>query len=133
MVNRKHHTAGVTSLLSDVYHEHRLYSGSYDDTLAVWDTRTSMRCPVETAALGGGVWRIRQHPRDPGVLAVAAMYNGFHIYDVSKNCSSVHYTEHDSIAYGVDFSCVDESNDMTLVSCSFYDHLVKVWKVPSPL
>ena len=133
MVNRKHHGAGVTSLLSDVHREHRFYSGSYDDTLAAWDSR-SLRCPVETAHLSGGVWRIRQHPRDPEVLAVAAMYNGFHLFDIENNASSIHYTEHDSIAYGVDF-CVDgtstETQQWTLVSCSFYDHSVKVWNVAS--
>jgi len=128
LVNRKHHTAGVTSLLCDIRTDYRLFSGSYDDTLATWDTRM-FRSPVEQVGMGGGVWRIRQHlTADNNLLAVAAMYNGFHIYDVTTNSSAVHFTGHDSIAYGVDIY-PGQLDTLTLVSCSFYDHLVKLWKV----
>jgi WD40 repeat protein len=35
----KEHSMGVTSILSDVRNEFRLYSGSYDENLHFWDTR----------------------------------------------------------------------------------------------
>ena len=103
---------------------------SYDDTLAVWDTRM-FRGPSDQLNLGGGVWRIRQHLTDPNTLALAAMYNGFHIYDASLNSSVVHFKEHESLAYGIDFRHGESQTGLskTLVSCSFYDHLVKVWEV----
>lgn len=129
LTNRKHHTAGVTSLLSDAFNEHRIFSGSYDDTLATWDTRT-LRQPVQTLPLGGGVWRIRQsvdHTKQD-MLAVAAMYNGFHLVSIAENKGVLHYQEHDSIAYGIDLYQGTEEVT-TLVSCSFYDHLVNVWSI----
>ena len=41
------HDAGVTSLLSDIFHEHWLFSGSYDEKLRLWDTRKTKQ-PLET-------------------------------------------------------------------------------------
>ena len=35
----KEHTMGVTSILSDARNEFRLFSGSYDEKLNIWDTR----------------------------------------------------------------------------------------------
>ena len=89
------------------------------------------RGPSDQLNLGGGVWRIRQHSVDSNTLALAAMYNGFHIYDASLNSSVVHFKEHESLAYGIDFRHGGSQSGLskTLVSCSFYDHLVKVWEV----
>ena len=110
-----------------------LFGCSYDDTLAFWDTRSFKR-PMETVALSGGVWRIRQKTKNNGddhhLLAVAAMYDGFHLVDVDRRESVLNFREHESIAYGIDFCHAAKSSAgdrLTLVSCSFYDHLVKVW------
>ena len=42
---------GVTSLLSDVQNEFRLYSGSYDENLHFWDTRSELM-PILNKLLG---------------------------------------------------------------------------------
>ena len=47
----KEHTMGVTSLLSDVQNEFRLYSGSYDENLHFWDTRSELM-PILNKLLG---------------------------------------------------------------------------------
>jgi len=128
---KNEHNAGVTSLYSDIFQEHRLVSGSYDETLRIWDTRNT-KFPRLTYNAGGGIWRIRQ-PRDPtkkNILGLACMHNGFQIIEEGpKDCSLItDYKEHESLAYGLDFRCKDSST-LQLASCSFYDHLLKIWNV----
>lgn len=127
--NKKGHQAGVTSLLSDLYREHTLYTGSYDEILRQWDTR-QMKEEVKSLHMEGGVWRIRQSPEQKDILATACMHNGFHLVnaaDISKFICS--YKEHESLAYGVDFKVDDSSSNIIIASCSFYDHQLKVWSV----
>ena len=91
--------------------------------------------------MGGGVWRIRQLDRkivkekDVSVgaelLAVAAMHNGFHIVNATKHEIVASYTaEHQSLAYGIDIKTnEDQSDSLWISSCSFYDHLLKLWSI----
>ena len=106
-----------------------------------------MRQPLQTLAMGGGVWRIRQlHRTQFGqkfdrfgqLLAVAAMHNGFHIVDSDKCEIVASYTEeHQSLAYGIDIKSFPENESeekedcdcLWISSCSFYDHLQKLWSV----
>ena len=134
-VPRRHFSAGVTSLLSDVYREHVLYSGSYDENLHSWDIRT-VKTPTSTIGLGGGIWRIRQipstkHDQSPysGVIATACMHDGFKLVDIDKLKVVTNYSEHDSLAYGIDLKCENHSNEITIATCSFYDHLLKIWNI----
>ena len=103
---------------------------SYDEKLRSWDLRSPKR-PMSEMSLGGGVWRIKQAPSgrsdSSSLLALACMHNGFHIVDAEKSGRVLHYTGHDSLAYGVDWKT---SN--VLASCSFYDHLLKVWRWEHP-
>eukprot|EP00095_Tigriopus_kingsejongensis_P006120 maker-scaffold98_size375582-snap-gene-1.14 protein:Tk06120 transcript:maker-scaffold98_size375582-snap-gene-1.14-mRNA-1 annotation:"wd repeat-containing protein 85-like" len=123
----REHMAGVTSLLSDVHHEFRLLSGSYDETLYVWDTRT-LKSSLATHKLGGGVWRIKQSGKLPDVYATACMSNGLAMLTCQADTGSLEvsdrYTEHESLAYGVDFHSQQVG---LLASCSFYDHGLKIW------
>lgn len=86
-----------------------------------WDTR-NMRSPVAKVDLGGGVWRIRQHPARRDLLAAACMHGGFKLLEGCEVSEA--YSGHESLAYGIDWKCGDD----VLASCSFYDHLLTLWE-----
>ncbi|KAI8435619.1 hypothetical protein MSG28_003888 [Choristoneura fumiferana] len=94
-------------------------SHGYDEKARLWDTRSLKRCVSETP-VGGGVWRLKWHPTDPGTVLAACMYGGFRVLGVNDPEISVlcEYLEHESIAYGADW----KFNQSGLVAtCSFYD------------
>ena len=131
-VPRRHFGAGVTSLLSDIFEEHILYSGSYDETLHKWDTR-SIKTPLSSLNMGGGIWRIRQsasvgHYSTGRLIATACMHAGFKLVDKDEIKIVTDY-EHGSLAYGIDFKSLNVSETITLASCSFYDHMLRIWNV----
>ncbi|KAH6583931.1 hypothetical protein BASA60_001156 [Batrachochytrium salamandrivorans] len=132
----KSHQAGVCSIASHPVWEHILATGSYDESIYIWDTR-SIKRPVSTIPTGGGVWRLKWHPTDPQLLLSACMYNGFHIYRVaSQDAPKIdhiqEYMGHKSIAYGADWSYsggIQGSTECRSIvgTCSFYDHLLHFW------
>ena len=131
VLGKNEFNAGVTSLLSDIHQEFKLMSGSYDEILRVWDTRNT-KYPRLTYNAGGGIWRIRQ-PCDlskKDIFGLACMHNGFQIIkETEKECELItEYKEHESLAYGLDFRSQNGST-LQLASCSFYDHLLKIWNV----
>ena len=100
-----------------------LLSHSYDEKLRSWDCRSPKR-PVSEMSAGGGVWRIKQGAGEgASLLALACMLGGFRVVDAEKSENVLHYAGHESLAYGVDWKTPD-----VLASCSFYDHLLKVWR-----
>ncbi|KAJ1643594.1 hypothetical protein J3B02_000061 [Coemansia erecta] len=147
--NLRRHQAGVCSVHSNFHRQHMLATGGYDDTVMVWDTRI-MRRPLAETNVGGGVWRLKWHPTKPTQLLVGAMYNGFHVLDVSVDrlsqseclplpenaavsidmCAS--FMEHKSIAYGADWCQTQpepsENKGWLVGTCSFYDHSVHLWR-----
>ncbi|KAJ2406287.1 hypothetical protein J3F80_003583 [Coemansia sp. RSA 2526] len=130
--NSRRHQAGVCSIQSNFHREHILATGSYDEHVFVWDTR-NMRMPVQEYNVGGGVWRLKWHPNDATQLLVGAMYNGFHVLDVGEKVAcSASFMDHTSIAYGADWCQAQnpDSEDMLVGTCSFYDHVVHVWRNP---
>ena len=75
------HSMGVCSIQSHPSRSHVLATGSYDETLRIWDTRALGRGPLLVASheLGGGLWRVRWNPhtaRHDSILC-CAMHNGF--------------------------------------------------------
>ena len=76
--NRRAHLAGVCCIAPSWYSDRVVATGSYDETVRLWDTRMLSR-PVVAAGvgLGGGVWRLKWHPRDGRRLVAAAMHAGF--------------------------------------------------------
>ncbi|KAI8868488.1 WD40 repeat-like protein [Ramicandelaber brevisporus] len=132
--NKKAHDAGVTAIQSHHLREHILATGSYDERVLIWDIRNLARALTTSAdvSVGGGVWRLKWHPTQPHALAVAAMYNGFHILHVEDDGSwrrTNEFMEHSSIAYGIDWSYDASDPSKSLVSsCSFYDHICHLWE-----
>lgn len=127
----KTHSMGVCTIQFHPHREHLCAVGSYDEHLRIFDARQP-REPLSETHLGGGVWRVKWHPRDPRQAVAACMHNGFHVVEFedieadSAGTSVAHYTGHESLAYGVDWCLGDPS---IVASCSFYDHLCHVWRV----
>lgn len=120
-----------------------ILSHSYDANVRLFDARNMLK-PVSTTSVGGGVWRTKWHPSPnrAGDLLLACMHGGFKVirYNVlgsgheaglsneTGNTVKV-FNEHQSLAYGVDWSYNDRGAGDTLVaSCSFYDHSLRIWK-----
>lgn len=143
VLQNRSHTAGVTALLS--FGDRRLATGSYDELLRVFDTR-QMRRPLEELSLGGGIWRIRQHPVRMEWLLCANMYHNFCVVRMDGGGGGggdglsvvAEYFEHKSICYGADW-CWDgvdgegRGGEMDgghlMATCSFYDHTLCVANV----
>ena len=88
MTVRGAHTAGVTVLSVHPTAEHVLASGSYDETVHLWDIRmltngvgyrTGATPALAKVEVGGGVWRLCWHPQDPSLLAAAVMHGGVRV------------------------------------------------------
>lgn len=131
----REHEAGVTSIQYNPFRPNALASGSYDENVYIWDDR-HLKSSSKKTHLGGGVWRIKHQAANS--ILTATMYNGFHCINcitgeetrTPDNCGEsevkssdgiLHYSEHGSIAYGID-SCYD--NPSYVVTCSFYNHLI---------
>ncbi|PIA18305.1 WD40 repeat-like protein [Coemansia reversa NRRL 1564] len=129
--NLGRHQAGVCSIQSNFHRQHLLATGSYDENVFIWDAR-SMRAPLTEHNVGGGVWRLKWHPEEPMLLLVGAMYNGAHILDASQDDMrlTASFMDHASITYGADWcqSRDKGSCDWLAGTCSFYDHIVHLWR-----
>lgn len=131
--------AGVTTIQTHPYVEHLMAVGSYDEKVRLFDTRVPLR-PLQEAHVGGGVWRVKWHPsenrRDD--LLVACMHAGFKVIQFDSGLPDVvtggfkiprRFDQHESLAYGVDWSFVSGGEGTSLVaSCSFYDHTLHLWR-----
>ncbi|KAG0567871.1 hypothetical protein KC19_7G168300 [Ceratodon purpureus] len=148
--NKKTHSMGVCSIQTNPQSEHSLITGSYDENLRLWDMRMGIRpvMKLETG-LGGGVWRLKWHPLDRGLILAACMHNGFVLVRVDGEAMEVveKYEGHESLAYGADWYqgawCNSEpekpeenagknSVRSLAATCSFYDKALHVWE-PSVL
>lgn len=143
-VNRKH-PMGICSIHINEKNSQEFLTGSFDEYLRQWDKR-NLTNPIKSIKLGGGVWKIRAHPRtNDSILLCACMQNGFVIVNLSTEMILCHYREHTSLAYGCDWQTKDSIHQLTelmdvcmnendnpmenlIASCSFYDKTVHVWK-----
>lgn len=124
-----HEGIGVTAVAVQPGDEHELWTGGYDDTLRIWDTRYMRRCLTE-ANVGGGVWRIKYHPK--GLVLIATMYDGFKVVRREEETLDIvaRYDKHESIAYGAAWvPALDSGSSIFAVTASFYDCSVRLWSV----
>ncbi|KAF9231705.1 WD40-repeat-containing domain protein [Melanogaster broomeanus] len=140
----KRFDAGVTTIQSHPHIEHLIAVGSYDNKVRLFDTRKPLK-PLLDVDVGGGAWRVKWHPsaERQGDLLVACMHDGFKVvrfglgnasdepsliaegaYEIVKR-----FDEHESLAYGVDWSFGQRSGgkETLIASCSFYDCALHLW------
>lgn len=107
--------------------------------MRIFDTRRPSK-PVAQVTVGGGAWRVKWHhdPGKMGCLLVACMHDGFKVVqfnsaeglEMDRGVISFRFDEHNSLAYGVDWSHAYPTERGSLVaSCSFYDHQLRLWRV----
>ncbi|XP_043704271.1 diphthine methyltransferase [Telopea speciosissima] len=135
--NTRIHKMGVCCITNSSRDCNTVLTGSYDEYLRVWDLRSISKPLNEIAiGLGGGVWRIKQHPSVPDLILAACMHNGFAIVKVREESAELveTYVKHDSLAYGADWQRGESSDksgrgkgSSTVATCSFYDRLLRIW------
>lgn len=123
IVTNKAHTAGVTSILS--FDQNHLLTGSYDETLRIFDTR-NWRQPLYGVMLFGGIWRMKPSKNERRMLLCACMYKNFSVCMINEDVSEVNlaaeFTKHESICYGADWAPNKLNNgNQLMATCSFYD------------
>ena len=148
----KIHGAGVTAILpfqSTGRPAEYLITGSYDEFVRVLEPLPNQRWKVVAEKrVGGGVWRLKFMNTQPftttgrwQVLA-SCMHAGTRILEIcrsSENNWSVNvlatFEEHESMNYGSDAAALADPNDsngpaLTVVSTSFYDKRLCIWRLP---
>jgi len=77
-VLQNHFDAGVTCVSPHPDYESIVAVGSYDETVALYDLRyLDQKKPlVHSKKLGGGIWRIKWHPKITSRMLVSAMHGG---------------------------------------------------------
>lgn len=148
--------AGVTVIAPHPRRDHLVACGSYDETVALFDLRSVSQSKPKplchSEPLGGGMWRIKWHPRHDDRLLLGAMHGGCRVVKVdglvellddynSDSPTGVlplqvqqKFTNHESMAYGADWLvCQTKTGRLVqaAVSCSFYDNALYLWNVNS--
>ncbi|KAI9292840.1 WD40 repeat-like protein [Neoconidiobolus thromboides FSU 785] len=123
VMTNKSHMAGVCSLHSNPNRENYIATGSYDETVRIFDTR-KLKVPVSEINVDGGVWRVKWHSTNPSQLIVAAMHDNNNEFSIQNS-----FMDHTSIAYGVDWSYNPTNNQQLIGSVSFYDHSMYLWSI----
>ncbi|KIK92315.1 hypothetical protein PAXRUDRAFT_147591 [Paxillus rubicundulus Ve08.2h10] len=141
----KRFEAGVTTIQSHPHIEHLIAVGSYDNKVRLFDTRKPLKSLMDVD-VGGGAWRVKWHPlaERKHDLLVACMHDGFKIIRFGSGAASdeqslfadgasyeiaKRFDEHESLAYGVDWSFKQHTsgNETLIASCSFYDCALNLW------
>lgn len=153
--DRKTHTAGVTAILPlvPVFHgEQLLLTGSYDEyvRLLLPATVGDRSKILAEERLGGGVWRLKildfaepENGSGPTFRVLAScMHAGTRVLEVGRSISSkwsitilARFVEHESMNYASDSRCAtvgEKTVGHIVVSTSFYDKKLCVWKIENP-
>lgn len=141
--------AGVTSMCWNKMDSLYLTVGSYDGHVRIFDKR-QIRQAVSDLDIqnNAGIWRIKyKHNSNYFVdqsssatkneFLIAAMRAGFQVLDYDEqhrmNQRAVYLKQGtESLAYGVDYickkGCALDAKEGFVGSCSFYNHLMHVWR-----
>ncbi|CAO3588186.1 unnamed protein product [Absidia cylindrospora] len=132
--SNRRHDMGVTTMQCNPHREHVLATGSYDEHVYLWDTRAIRQPLAKVHTDGGGIWRLKWHPTNPTCLLSASMHAGAFVIDTEKLAISTSFLDHQSMAYGADwfYPSSDEKDSDLVASCSFYDHIMHLWKPTTP-
>ena len=133
-VDASTHGAGVTSVAWHPTRPNLVVTGSYDESVRLWDDR-QMAAPLEAFPTGGGVWRLAWHPGGGDAtttpLLAACMFGGVRVLNVAHDGHPAiiphrHFTGHTSLAYGAVWAG-EGGRDDRVASCGFYDKSIVVW------
>jgi len=150
---RRKHEAGVTAILPLPMLESGLepvVTGSYDDRIRLLSLGPASASynpgaikVLAESNLGGGVWRlklavIKDSPTNSNVwqatILASCMHGGARIVELSKTDAGDYqfrvvgsFVEHKSMNYGSDFQ-PGQTGELQVVSTSFYDKLLCLWK-----
>ena len=121
------HKHGVCGITWSPFDEHSFSTGSYDNTLALWDMRNIISDkdpkPRMHQEFGGGVWRVDWHPQDKDIVCVTCMYAGNALFNMRTMEIVTFDAPNKFISYAGKFVGIDK-----MVTCSFYDGRVSQWQ-----
>ncbi|CBZ51972.1 putative WD domain, G-beta repeat-containing protein [Neospora caninum Liverpool] len=107
MENRRSHTMGVTSVTFSPDDPNWLLTGSYDETVRIFDRR-QLRYPLNSFRVSGGVWRLKWHTAEmlaDRLLLVAACHGGSELWRIGDAQSDIErlgvFSGHQSMTYGI--------------------------------
>ncbi|KAI4727781.1 WD40 repeat-like protein [Aureobasidium sp. EXF-10728] len=139
--DRRAHQAGVTAILPLASESNITITGSYDDTLRIIHTPPIGRKQVLAEQnLEGGVWRLKLLTSTPEkgryVVLASCMHAGARVVVITKDEEGEwgvevlgRFEEHKSMNYGSDVQPGCEGGgEQTIVSTSFYDKLLCLWR-----
>ena len=119
------------SLLLNGYSNNQILCSSYDERIYVLDKRNMKNSLKKSSRLGGGVWKMKVHPKKD-MLLLACMHYGVNIVNFDNFDPLFYYDKHglDNLAYGCDWNNSNISPVYDIVAtCSFYNHSLRIWKL----
>ena len=143
-IEKKFHNAGVTAILP--LSEDIVVTGSYDDHIRVIHVPVHGRkMLLAEANLDGGVWRLKKIIQDPDIwegqaeasfiILASCMHAGARIVKLKVSHHHIwnievlaRFEEHKSMNYGSDIQPQKNGYSDIVISTSFYDKLLCVWR-----
>ncbi|KAH0542097.1 hypothetical protein FGG08_003477 [Glutinoglossum americanum] len=140
--DRRSHTAGVTAILPFPLDEQILLTGSYDEFVRIYDCGNRRVLAEKKVAEGGGVWRLRLissygTDRSRCLVLASCMHTGTRLLEVVREGGQKRvweirvlgaFEEHQSMNYASDGKCDGGGRGLVVVSTSFYDRLLCLWR-----